>query len=90
MKRIIINVLIIILLGVMAFSGYRLYSIHSKYQKARSEYDRASNQYVKEKTGEKTCSVTSISRRIWKGPDNSDLDAVIHQYIAVGTVTNLT
>ena len=48
------------------------------------------DQYVKEKTGEKTWSVTSISRRIWKGPDNSDLDAVIHQYIAVGTVTNLT
>ena len=54
MKRIIINVLIIILLGVMAFSGYRLYSIHSKYQKARSEYDRASNQYVKEKDTEST------------------------------------
>ena len=48
------------------------------------------NQYVKEKTGEKTWSVTNITQRIWKGPENSDLDAVIHQCIAVGTVTNLT
>ena len=48
------------------------------------------NQYVKEKTGEKTWSVTNITQRIWKGPENSDLDAVIHQRIAVGTVTNLT
>ena len=48
------------------------------------------DQYVKEKTGEKTWSVTNITRRIWKGPENSDLDAVNRQCIAVGTVTNLT
>ena len=48
------------------------------------------DQYMKEKTGEKTWSVTNITRRIWKGPENSDLDAVNRQCIAVGTVTNLT
>ena len=48
------------------------------------------DQYRKEKVGEKTWSVTSVARRIWEGPENSDLNAVIHKYIAVGTVTNLT
>ena len=48
------------------------------------------DQYVKEKTGEKTWSVTNTVRRIWKGPENSDLHAVFNKYIAVGTVTNLT
>ena len=48
------------------------------------------NRYLKEKIGEKTWSVTDIPRRIWKGPENSDLNAVINKYIAVGTVTNLT
>ena len=48
------------------------------------------NQYLKEKAGEKAWSVTIIPRRIWKGPENSDLNAVIHHYNAVGTVTNLT
>ena len=48
------------------------------------------DQYLKEQTGEKTWTVTNIARRIWEGPENSDLNAVINQYIAVGTVTNLT
>ena len=48
------------------------------------------DQYVKEKIGERTWSVTNIARRIWEGPENSDLNAVIHRYISVGTVTNLT
>ena len=48
------------------------------------------DQYLKEKTGEKTWTVTNIVRRIWEGPENSDLNAVIHHYISVGTVTNLT
>ena len=48
------------------------------------------DQYLKEKVGEGTWSVTNIARRIWKGPENSDLNAVINKYIAVGTVTNLT
>ena len=45
---------------------------------------------LKEKIGEKTWSVTNIAQRIWKGPENSDLNAVVNRYIAVGTVTNLT
>ena len=48
------------------------------------------DRYVKEKIDDTTWSVTNITRRVWKGPENSDLYAVIHQYIAVGTVTNLT
>ena len=45
---------------------------------------------IKEKTGDGTWSVTNIVKRIWDGPDNSDLKAVVNRYIAVGTVTNLT
>ena len=48
------------------------------------------DKYLKEKVGEKTWAVTNITQRIWKGPENSDLNAVINKYIAVGTVTNLT
>ena len=48
------------------------------------------DQYIKEKTGDGTWSVTNIVKRIWDGPDNSDLKAVVNRYIAVGTVTNLT
>ena len=48
------------------------------------------DQYRKEPIGDKAWSVTNTARRIWKGPERSDLDAVINRYIAVGTVTNLT
>jgi len=48
------------------------------------------DQYLKEPAGDKTWSVTNIARRTWKGPEGSDLDAVINRFIAVGTVTNLT
>ncbi len=48
------------------------------------------DRYLKEEIGEKTWSVTNIAERIWKAPENSDLYAVINQYISVGTVTNLT
>ena len=48
------------------------------------------DQYLKEEAGEKTWAITNIARRIWNGPENSDLNAVINKYIAVGTVTNLT
>ena len=48
------------------------------------------DRYMKEKVDEKTWAVTNAIGRIWKGPENSDLNAVINQYISVGTVTNLT
>ena len=48
------------------------------------------DRYLKEQIDDKTWSVTNTVRRIWKGPDHSDLNAVIQRYIAVGTVTNLT
>ena len=48
------------------------------------------DRYLKEKVDERTWSVTNIAERIWEGSDNSDLYAVVHQYISVGTVTNLT
>ena len=47
------------------------------------------DQYLKDPAGDKTWSVTNIARRIWKGPEGTDLDAVINRFIAVGTVTNL-
>ena len=48
------------------------------------------DQYVREKTGDGTWSVTNITGRNWKGPEGSDIQAVVNRYIAVGTVTNLT
>ena len=48
------------------------------------------DQYMKEPAGDKTWAVTNIARRVWKGSEGSDLDAVINRFIAVGTVTNLT
>ena len=48
------------------------------------------DQYIKEKTGDGTWSVTNVVKRVWDGPENSDLKAVVNRYIAVGTVTNLT
>ena len=47
------------------------------------------DQYLKEQIDGETWSVTNIVRRIWKGPENTDLNAVVHRYISVGTVTNL-
>lgn len=46
MKKVIINLLLVFFLGVLLYSGYRLYGIVSEYYKGRSEYKRASNQYV--------------------------------------------
>ena len=46
--------------------------------------------YTKEKVDEKTWSVSYVSRRIWDGPENTDVKAMADRYIAVGTVTNLT
>ena len=48
------------------------------------------DQYTKDPAGDKTWAVTNITRRVWKGSEGSDLDAVINRFIAVGTVTNLT
>jgi len=48
------------------------------------------DQYMKEQIDDRTWSVTNIAKRIWNGPEGSDLDAVLNRYIAVGTVTNLS
>ena len=48
------------------------------------------DRYRKEKTGEDTWEVTCTTRRIWEGPENSDVGAVLRKYISVGTVTNLS
>ena len=48
------------------------------------------DRYLKERIDDQTWSVTNVVRRIWNGPENSDLNAVIQKYIAVGTVMNLT
>ncbi len=61
--------------------------VRNAVMKTNHFYD---DQYVKEQIDEKTWSVTNIVRRIWEGPENSDLNAVFNKYIAVGTVTNLT
>lgn len=50
MKKFIINFLLIFFIGVLLYSGYRLYGIFSEYYKGRSEYKRTSEEVVKEKT----------------------------------------
>ena len=36
MKKAIINILLIVFLGILLYSGYRLYSIYSEYRKGRA------------------------------------------------------
>ena len=47
------------------------------------------NEYSMEKIEDGTWSVSSQVRRNWDGPEDSDLYAVVHGFIAVGTVKNL-
>ena len=56
MKKAIINILLIVFLGVLLFSGYRLYSIFSEYRKGRVQYEKTAEQYMTEKddTGEES------------------------------------
>ncbi|MDO5477458.1 MAG: class B sortase [Eubacteriales bacterium] len=49
MKKAIINILLVFFLGVLLYSGYRLYGIFSEYYKGRSEYKKTSSQYVTKK-----------------------------------------
>ena len=49
MKKIIINVLLVFFLGVLLFSGYKLYGIVSEYYKGRAEYKKTSDQFVTKK-----------------------------------------
>ena len=49
MKKIIINVLIVVFLGILLYSGYHLYGIFSEYYKGRSEYKKTSEKFVTKK-----------------------------------------
>ena len=49
MKKAIINILLIVFLGVLLFSGYRLYSIFSEYRKGRVQYEKTAEQFMTEK-----------------------------------------
>lgn len=49
MKKLIINVLLIVFAGILAFSGYRLYSIYSEYRKGREQYKKTAEQFMKER-----------------------------------------
>ena len=51
MKKTIINILLIFFVGVLVFSGYRLYSIFSEYRKGREQYEKTAEQFMKEKKG---------------------------------------
>ena len=48
------------------------------------------DRYLKESMGEGTWAVTNIVQRIWKGTEQTDMYAMVNNYISVGTVTNLT
>ena len=64
MKKAIINILLIIFVGVLVFSGYRLYSIFSEYRKGREQYKKTAEQFMTEKEDE--LSAVLRSRRRWK------------------------
>ena len=51
MKKAIINILLIVFLGILLYSGYRLYSIYSEYRKGRAQYEKTSEQFMTEKDG---------------------------------------
>lgn len=51
MKKTVINILLLFFLGVLLFSGYKLFGIFSEYYKGRSEYKRTSGEFVTKRDG---------------------------------------
>lgn len=52
MKKLFVNLLLVLFLAVFAYSVYRLYGIFSEYNKGRTEYKKTSEEVVKEKEPE--------------------------------------
>ncbi len=63
MKKFIINLLIVFLLGVLLYSGYQLFGIFSEYYKGRSEYKKTSQQYVTKKKTEKKAETSKEKKK---------------------------
>lgn len=59
MRRMISNILIVVLVSIMAYSGYQLWSIHSEYKKGTDTYDESAASYVSDKTAADTPSDAS-------------------------------
>lgn len=76
MKRLFINVLLIIFVGILAFSGYRLYSIFSEYRRGRKQYEKTAEQYMtkKEETEE-----PGQEEEIEKAPIEIDFDSLLKE-----------
>lgn len=72
MKRIIINLLLIVFVGILAFSGYRLYSIFSEYRRGREQYKKTAEQFMteKEETGQE---------EIEKAPIEIDFESLLKE-----------
>lgn len=53
MRKVIYYILLIVFLGILGYSGFRLFGIFSGYYKGRSQYKKTSEQYMtkKENTG---------------------------------------
>lgn len=89
MKKAIINILLVFFLGVLLYSGYRLFSIFSEYHEGRSEYKKTSNQYVKkrdpdEESGEESGEAGSgeaakKKKKAEKAPIEVDFDGLLKE-----------
>ena len=71
MKKTIINILLIFFVGVLVFSGYRLYSIFSEYRRGREQYKKTAEQFMteKEETGQEEIEKAPIEIDFEENPD---------------------
>ena len=79
MKKIIIDVLLIVFTAVLVFSGYRLYSIFSEYRRGREQYRKTSEQFMKEREDTGEGSGAGGEEEIEKAPIEIDFDSLLKE-----------
>lgn len=75
MRRIISNILIIVFSAIIAFSGFRLWTIFHEYHEGEKEYKKAANNYVHTKDPDNTLGENGPE----KCPITVDFDELLRQ-----------
>ena len=77
MKKAIINILLVVFLGILIYSGYRLFSIFSEYHKGRAQYEKTAEQYMTKKEDQEGGS--QDAEEIEKAPIEIDFDSLLKE-----------
>ena len=77
MKKAIINILLVVFLGILIYSGYRLFSIFSEYHKGRAQYEKTAEQYMTKK--EDAEEGGQDAEEIEKAPIEIDFDSLLKE-----------